>query len=233
VPATLTAIASSIVAVAAGLFVARLNHYVIEDASGFAYLYVATPLVAIIASSFGMTAARHARPATRYASTIAGVAVLAGAFHQLAIGQGWVGGTYTMPPGLDLTVQDDAALVGLVRARNDSVSENALRELTTRGPGAVPHLLRLIDEERDRWGERYVNSHIVATATEALARSGEPRAIPVLRDMLRSNQSYVETRTTPAGVEQTRVYTTRARAQRLLREHFGESVTVTLREPIE
>ena len=137
--------------------------------------------------------------------------------HHWAINNHWVGGEFLVPVGDNISFQSNKILISSIHNNNPAISHKAWSEYKKRGTLDNKLLLEYINLEKDINSKMYIESLYVQDAVQILSDNNNADALPILKEMLNSDEYQVVT----TNKEQTRFYSTRSFAKILLKKDYG------------
>ena len=201
--------------------VAHLRGFRISEAGGYFYWYVVSPLAGALVGWAFYVGLRSLVLGWRLA--VAGiliVGVLGVIGHTWALDHGMIGGEYLSPPGFDPRHESSQELFGELGDRNQAVAGRAWVELEARAEHDPELMWQAVQLFRTNAPTAYVDSYRTLDAVAFLSRRGDRRVVPVLLEILTSQETSV---VTPPGGPSRVVYHNRVLAEDLLSRYFGMS----------
>ena len=204
--------------------VAWMNSYKIAEMNGYFYWFVFTPFCTFVISILLLFIVPDRLIGFQKMAVILIVIVLVSlGGHTWALNNGWIGGWYLLPKGFDTSNKTLEELLQLVDHRNDEIRGGALSELDIRGKPASETLIRIIKSYKETNPKTYIDISTTKNIVEILSTQGDERAIPILKEMLKSEDYNVATY--KDGTMKA-IFTTRIGAKRMLKKYFTIDVEV-------
>lgn len=226
-----TLLGAAAVSVATAALVAQLRSFRISEVGGYFYWLVVSPVGGMILGFVAYLTLQSVLSGWRLIGSGVGLVALIGIFaHVWALDHGQIGGEYVPPKRFEARSLSTADLFRLLDERNRAVAGRAWVELEARAQDDQEIMWQALQVFREKEPVTYVDSHRTHGAVGVLARRGDRRVIPILQEILRSQET--STVTLPGGTGRVS-YHNRAFAKDLLAHSFGMSADVETERPLD
>jgi len=201
---------------------AALNNFIVGEVGGYFYLFIVAPVIGLILGCLLLVPLwRRLDNGPIIIFAALAVVILSSGIHFWMLLHHQIGGWYRLPAGYTATDKSVDELCTLVYDRNSTIQGVAWAELERRGKSSTDALLCVIETNKSLLGTKFIDDSITGVAIEMLATLQDPRAIPILQQMLTSDQSFSD----PYNSKR-RIYPTRRKAKHLLEAFFQKKVDV-------
>jgi len=211
------ALVSGMLSASLVFIVAWLNNYEAEGPTTLLWVLASFFLGFIVTLVLAYTLPTKVIGVNKFISIPLLIIAISSIAHQFVINSDLHWGSYFLPPGFSTVKMTNEELEKLVFNRNNEIGFQAFLELEKRGTKASDSLIHIIQKNMADDPNGFIDIFTTQYAVEILAKQRDKRAIPILQEMLKSNEyhdsDYMGTHTI--------FYPTRIFAKKMLKKYFG------------
>ena len=217
-----TLLGAAAVSMATASVVAQLRSFRISEVGGYFYWFVVSPMAGALVGWVTYLGLRSLVSGWRLVGGgILVVGILGVIGHTWALDHGKIGGEFVYPRGFDPEHESSEALLHALDDHNQAVAGRAWVELQARAERDHQLMWRAVELFRTTEPTAYIDSYRTLDAVAFLARRGDRRVVPILLEILGSQETSL---VTPPGGPSRIAHHNRVFAEELLSRHFGISV---------